>query len=272
MTPRKRRSGVGGAAGNAEIVSLAAHASYRPGYKRLASSHVRGARERLGMDRAEFAGYLGTLLGWTVTPEAAERWERGSTPPGDVLLACAAIAENTPGGGLPLLESVPHSFPAAALEGPWVTAYQFAHGDTQRYHADIAHVTAESDRHIRVVNHPPEPRTEGRALSFRNEIEAALFTRHLVGHWKNVSDARYFGTVHLAVLPGETVMEGYYTGFASDIEVSFGRWKWVRLDPSLPGEALAAAVLREPSAVYEFVMSRSQDDAPAMLAEIGEEP
>ena len=30
-------------------------------------------------------------------------------------------------------------------------------------------------------------------------------------------------------------MQGYYTGVGSDIEVSQGFWKWVRLDPgSLP--------------------------------------
>ena len=70
------------------------------------------------------------------------------------------------------------------------------------------------------MNHPPEPRSEGRGTPFRNEIDAALAGRHLIGEWRNTSDTRYYGTLQLAVLPGETVMEGYYTGVGSDIEVS----------------------------------------------------
>jgi hypothetical protein len=58
--------------------------------------------------------------------------------------------------------------------------------------------------------------------------------------WKNSSDARYLGALHLAVLPGEAVMEGHFSGYASDVEVSIGPWKWVRLDPaSLPDDGLA---------------------------------
>lgn len=121
-----------------------------------------------------------------------------------------------------VLGSVPHGFRADALSGYWVTCYQFRHGGqdgTPQHHADIACITAESDRRIQAVNHPPEPRTEGRANPFRNQIEAELADRHLIGHWKNISDTRYFGSLHLAVLPGETVMDGYYTGVESDIEV-----------------------------------------------------
>jgi hypothetical protein len=152
-----------------------------------------------------------------------------------------------------LLGQVPQSFPAKALIGPWVTAYQFMHGDTPQHHLDVAHIDAESDGQLRAVNHPPEPRTEGRASPFRNEIEARLFSRHLIGTWKNTSDARYFGVVHLAVLPGETVMDGYYTGFASDIRVSTGRWRWVRLD----AESAFTVTLREPSVVYDAVTRRT---------------
>lgn len=89
-------------------------------------------------------------------------------------------------------------------------------------------------------NYPPDPRTEDHPLSFRNEIEAQLVNRHLIGYWKNVSDTRYFGSIHLAVLPGEVVMEGYYTGLGSDIQVDAMRWKWVRVDPnSLSGVELS---------------------------------
>jgi hypothetical protein len=58
--------------------------------------------------------------------------------------------------------------------------------------------------------------------SGRNEIDAQLANRHLIGCWKNSSDNRYFGVLHLAVLPGEAVMEGHYSGYESDVEVSKG--------------------------------------------------
>lgn len=261
---------MGGLGGSADVVSLASHASYRPDYKRLACAQVLAAREALGMSRPEFSAYLGTLLGWKVTPEAAGHWEDGSVPPGDVLLACAAVTAGDPLGGLSLLEPVPPSFPADALAGPWVTCYQFSGADGVHYHADIAHVTAESDRQVRAVNHPPEPRTEGRALAFRNEIRARLAGRHLLGEWKNVSDARYFGAVQLAVLPGETVMEGLYTGLASDIGVSSGHWKWIRLDAR--DDDARAITLREPAVLHELMMNRPQYDAPLTLAEIREDP
>lgn len=171
-----------------------------------------------------------------------------------------------------LLDPVPHRFPAGALAGYWVTCFQFLqHGETPRCHADIACVSAASERHIRAVNHPPEPRTEGRALPFRNEIEAQLAGRHVVGTWKNTSDTRYFGTVQLAVLPGETVLDGHFTGVGSDIAVSLGRWKWVRLDPgSVPPAGLAGVSLREPSDIYSLVMDRSQYDAPLALDDVRE--
>jgi hypothetical protein len=170
-------------------------------------------------------------------------------------------------------KSMPNSFRAEALSGHWVTCYQFHHGgqDIQQHHADIAHITAESERHIRAVNHPPEPRTEGRAVPFHNQIEVELVSRHLIGHWRNTSDTRYFGLVHVAVLPGETVMDGYYTGFGSDIEVSIARWKWVRLETGFEISDLHGIVLREASALYDLVMGRSQYDAPLSLSDVREE-
>jgi hypothetical protein len=133
-------------------------------------------------------------------------------------------------------------------------------------------VTAESDWLVRARNYPPTPRSEGRASPFRNDIEAQLANRHLIGHWKNSNDHRYFGSIHLAVLPGETVMEGHYTGFASDIHVSFGPWRWVRLDPdSLTDVDLAAVQLREPAELYDLVMNHSQTDAPLSLGAVRED-
>jgi len=218
------------------------------------------------MSHAGYAEYLTGLLGWRVTPEAVENWEAGSTPPGDAVEACLAVSSGTPRPGL-LLEAVPGSFPASALAGPWVTAYQFSHAGMAHFHADIAHVTAEGDRAVRAVNHPPEPRTQGRSSPFRNEIEGRLFGRHLVGTWRNTSDTRYYGALQLAVLPGETVMDGHYTGVASDIEVSAHRWRWVRLEA---GDA-ATVALREPVRIYGLIMDRTQDDPPLTAAEIRED-
>jgi hypothetical protein len=61
-------------------------------------------------------------------------------------------------------------------------------------------ITAGSDRTVRISNQTAA-RTEGREKSpFRNEIDAQLASRHLLGYWRNTSDTRYFGLVHLAVL------------------------------------------------------------------------
>ena len=168
---------------------------------------------------------------------------------------------------LPCLTPVPPGFPLGALAGPWVTAYQFAHDGTARFHADIAHVTADGEWQVRAVNHPPEPRTQGRSSPFHNEIEARLFGRHLIGEWRNTSDTRYYGALQLAVLPGETVMDGHYTGLATDIQVSSYHWKSVRLEP---GDA-SEMTLREPVRIYQLVMDRTQDDPPLRLADIRED-
>lgn len=170
-----------------------------------------------------------------------------------------------------LLDAVPPSFTADAVCGYWVTSYQFDHGGVVQYHADIACVTG-SGRWVKATNHPPAPRSGDRAIPFRNEIEAEIVNRHLLGVWKNTSDTRYFGVVQLAVHPGESVMEGHYTGFASDIAVSTGHWKWVRLEPEPVAAAdLAAVLLREPSALYDLVMKHPQTAAPLTLAEVREE-
>lgn len=116
-------------------------------------------------------------------------------------------------------------------------------------------------------NYPPEPRTQDRVASFRNEIEAQLVNRHLIGHWKNISDTRYFGSIHLAVLPGETVMEGYYTGLASDIQVAALPWKWVRLDPvSLSGVELSQVALKEPDVIRALLEHLPHDAAVSLAA------
>lgn len=161
---------------------------------------------------------------------------------------------------LGLLASVPHSFSAEILGGFWVTCYQFDSDRGIQCHADITQLTPQSDRRVTAKNYPPDPRTQGQALPFRNEIEAQLANRHLIGYWKNISDTRYFGSVHLAVLPGETVMDGYYTGFSSDIRVDAMRWKWVRLDPaSLSGVDLQEVTLNDPDVIYALLEHSAND-------------
>lgn len=254
---------------SAEVVSLTARAAYRPDLRGVAASQLRGAREKTGAGREEFAGLLSDLTGWDVDPDLIGPWEHGrGTPPGDILLAARHLAgdETAEPTGI-LLETVPHSFPAQALAGYWVTCFDFASGGARRYHADVALIQAESDRCVSITNHSPTPRTEGRVSPFRNEIEARLAGRHLIGSWRNTSDTRYLGSLHLAVLPGEIVMDGYYTGVASDIQVSAGNWKWVRLDT----EASPEVTLREPSVLHGLIAERSQNDPPLELAEIGED-
>jgi hypothetical protein len=262
MTARNR-PGAGGPGGKAEVVSITARAG---GLKRLAAGQLAAARAALGMTLPEFADHLAPRLGWRPDPAVLERWEQTGAFPVEVHHALPEAVTGAT-GAVPLLDSVPSAFPAGALSGPWVTAYQFPHAGVPHYHADVAHVTAAGDRLVRAVNHPPEPRTQGRASPFRNEIEACLFGRHLIGTWRNRSDTRYFGSLELAVLPGETVMDGIYAGVASDIAVSCEHWRWVRLE----ADDLAGLILGEPPALYELVMSRTQDDPPLTVDDIRED-
>lgn len=172
---------------------------------------------------------------------------------------------------LGLIAAVPHSFSTDILGGCWITCYQFASERGIQCHADITELKPQSDRWVTAKNYPPEPRTQGQAWPFRNEIEAQLANRHLVGHWKNVSDTRYFGSLHLAILPGEMVMDGYYTGFSSDIQVDAMRWKWVRIDPaSLSDIDLRKVILKDPDVIHAL-LEHSANDMPLDLSAVVEE-
>ena len=246
------------------VVSLADRASYRPSYRGITSQRIKTAREELGLDHEGFAGHLSGMVGWAVTPGAVMRWEQGSVPPGDVLLAAAG---QVPAQGV--LAAVAPAFAADTLTGSWLTCYQFS--DPPKFHADIAAVTAVSERRVRITNCPPAPRTQGHAFPFRNEIDAEVAGRGLIGCWRNTSDATYFGTIHLAVLPGEGVMEGFYTGLASDVRIITGAWKWVRLEPgSVAGADLAGMVLRDPAELFALAEAHTQYDAPLALNDLGE--
>jgi hypothetical protein len=245
--------------------------SFRREYQRVAAQLAPELRDT-APSRAQYYRWLsGQLRGGTPYPDACRVLE-AMLPPwtaSDLFGPADGAPAQAPAGGL--LTSVPPSFPAEALAGAWVTSYQFS--EPAKRHVDVAHLTADGDRQLRATNYPPEPRTEGHPMPFRNVIEGQLVGRHLVGHWRNDSDARYFGAVQLAALPGENVLAGHYTGYASDIEVSRGRWTWVRLDPaSLAGIDLGRVTLREPEDLAQLLDAYSQYDPPLPLAAIVEGP
>jgi hypothetical protein len=137
---------------------------------------------------------------------------------------------------------------------------------------DLSTVTVTNNV-VSARNYPPEPRAEGHAAGFRSEIAAGLFGRHLIGRWRNVSDSYFYGSLHFAVLPGETMLDGYYTGFLSDSEVVAEQWRWVRVEPqSAEGVDLNAVVLGEPQRIYDAVVGRSRFDGPIPLAQLTENP
>lgn len=260
-----------------KVVDLRTRSGYQPDFEALARRRFLAARRALDVSTAEFAAMLTPLVGWPVSAETVEAWETDSVPPGDVLVAVGTVSRTEQLSGAQfigsVLGSVPESFSAEGLCGYWVTCFRFGPGPTRKKHVDIALISMESDRLMRISNHPPAPRSEGRASPFCNELEAQMANRHLVGHWKNSNDTRYFGGFHLAVLPGETVMEGYYTGFGSDIEVSTGPWKWARLGvDSVASADLSKVVLRDPAVLGALVEDHTPYDSPLTLADIEEEP
>ena len=157
----------------------------------------------------------------------------------------------------------------AQLAGLWVTGYVF---DRTKHHVDLSTV-AVTNNAVTARNYPPEPRAKAHASGFRNEIEAGLFGRHLIGRWRNISDTYFYGSLHFAVLPGETMLGGYYTGFLSDSQVVAERWRWVRVEPqSAEGVDVNTVVLGEPRRIYDAIVGRSPFDAPIPLEQLTENP
>jgi hypothetical protein len=169
-----------------------------------------------------------------------------------------------------LFGSILQSFPAALLRGFWATSYQFASENLTSCHSEIVQLVDESPRRLRAETCPsPTPRTEGRNRPYCNKIDFELVNRHLVGHWKNISDRFYFGSVHLAVLPGENIFKGYYTAFGRNLGVDWGPWKWVRIDQKTIQEAaLPHLALREPKEIWDLLAARKEDDGPLSLIDI----
>jgi hypothetical protein len=167
----------------------------------------------------------------------------------------------------PLLASIPNLFPARNLAGSWVTCFTLG----KRLHADIAQITPESERSVKIRNDRLTPRADWRSPAFSYIIEAEIINRHLVGYWKNVNYDRYFGSIHLAVLSGGEIMTGYYTRFTSDVTVETGRWKWVRLDPnSFLDVDITSATLREPGAIQALLARHSRSGQPLPWSDVVE--
>ena len=209
---------------------------------------------------------LNAELGSPLTDKAFASTTEDCLPPFFGTVA-AALKASTPVETV--LASVPSSFSAKRLAGFWVTSYVFGSGGVTRCHADVAELTSQSDRRVRGSNRLPPPRTQGYQQPFLNEIDAELASRHLIGHWRNLSDTRYFGAIHLAVLSGECVMEGYYTSFANDVSVGSGPWKWVRIDPgTVAGVDLSALRLRDPEEIRALVEAHDSHAGPVALAAV----
>lgn len=206
------------------------------------------------------------FLGWNVA-DLFKQWESSEIPEPP---SRARDMKRWPVGHL--LSQVPSNINVETLNGFWVTVYRFHEFGRINHHADISHVTSRSFQEATITNYTPVPRSEGHAPGFCNIIEVQLLNRHMLGFWKNVNDNYYFGSLHLAILPGENVIEGYYTGFTNDMDVVTERWKWVRLDPaSLQGVNLEKLSLQEPSVVYSLVESHLHVDGPIKLAAVTEE-
>jgi hypothetical protein len=168
-----------------------------------------------------------------------------------------------------LFSSIPPAVEPGELAGLWATCYVF---DGTQHHVDLTTVNV-TNGYVTARNYPPEPRTEAHASGFRNDIEAGLFGRHVIGRWRNVNDSYFYGSLHFAVLPGETVLDGYYTAFLSDSQVVAEPWRWVRVDPeSAKGVDLSTIVLAEPRCIYDALVGRSRFDVPIPLAQLTENP
>ncbi len=155
----------------------------------------------------------------------------------------------------------------ALLAGLWCSGY-ILNGD--QHHVDLATVTA-TKHGVRSRNYPPEPRFEGHQTGHQTDLSARLVGRHLMGYWRNHNDAYYFGSVHLIVLPGETMLDGYCTGFLNDGEVLAQPWRWVRIAPqSYDGVDVAAATLKDPVVLYNILAEHTHFDGALSLSDVTE--
>src|SRR6266516_468026 len=173
---------------------LQRYETFRAEYDRVASQ-IAPELQRTAPNRAQYYRWLtGQLKGGTPYPDACRVLESMFPPwtaedlfgPPDKAPNKASNPKQASSDSL--LTSIAHSFSAEMLQGLWVTSYEFSTTQHPKLHADIAHITVDSDSRIRAKNYPPEPRTEGHVVPYCNEIEAHLANRHRIGHWKNTSD------------------------------------------------------------------------------------
>src|SRR4029077_18931589 len=116
----KRRRRESGAVDTRNVVNIGEHGRYQPDFAGLASSQVRAARTKRRMDYDHFAALLSELVGWDVCPGVVERWESYATPPGDIVLAAATLAQEVPGDvlALPLNEGAGRKAAMVSAIGP----------------------------------------------------------------------------------------------------------------------------------------------------------
>lgn len=163
-----------------------------------------------------------------------------------------------------LLAPIPSVLNLDHLAGLWATAFVFE----DAHHVDLTTVIVDRGA-LTGTNWPPAPRTEGQAVGYHNDLALSAAGRHLIGTWRNSSDSYYYGAVHLAVLPSETVMDGHYTSVLSDTQVVANRWRWVRVDPtSTVGVDLATVVLGDPAQLYDVLAAYAPSAPPIPLCRL----
>lgn len=163
-----------------------------------------------------------------------------------------------------LLASIMPAVEPAHLAGLWCTGFIFEGA----HHVDLTTMTVTNGR-VTARNSPPVPRTAGQTIGFHNDIECKLAGRHLIGQWRNTCDSYYFGSIHLAVMPGETVMDGYYTAVFTDAQVVADRWRFVRVEPqSATGIDLHTITPGEPRRIYDIITAHDAYDSPIALAHL----
>jgi hypothetical protein len=177
--------------------------------------------------------------------------------------------EAQPSANRGLLSAYPPAVEPAALAGLWLT---WCRADGIHNCVDLSTITATGTG-LTSTNYPPEPRTDRYAAGFRNAIEARMFGRHVIGHWRNLTYNYYFGALHLVVLPGETLLDGYYTGFLTDTQAVAEPWRWVRVDPeSAAGIDLTTVTLGDPGRLCDLVINHTRYDKPVPLAQVIKHP
>lgn len=179
------------------------------------------------------------------------------------LFACTPVRQHE-GAESALLSAIPSPLNLDHLTGMWATAFVF----DDIHHVDLTTIQKAKDA-VTARNSPPAPQTEGHAVGFHNDLSLTLAGRHLIGTWRNSSDSYYYGAVHLAVLPSETVLDGYYTSVLSDTQVVANPWRWVRVDPQTTiGVDLTTATLGNPKELFGIINAHKPSAPPISLARL----